>query len=378
MRNAERTPRPHTGGAATAARRGTAGRRRGRLFSLPRPLSFLSPLRPALLAAAVSLLSACGTEGGTFRIEGRFRNLNRGEFYVYSPDGGTDGRDTITIADGRFSYEVPLTSRATFILIFPNFSRQAVFGERGKTATIKADASHLREMEVGGTDDNELMTEFRLMSNRLSPPEVKKAVADFVAEHPESPVSFYLVNSSFIDVADPDYQTAARLLSLMHKADPENGRLELLLKQTNVLKASSAGSALPQFSAKDIDGRAVGRASLGGKANVVYVWSTWSYESQSVQRRLRQLKKKYGSRLGVVGISIDASPENCRGYLRTDSLPWPVVCDGRMWDTPLLSAFGLATVPGSIVADASGRIVARNLDYRRLEEQLEKMLGDGK
>ena len=53
-----------------------------------RSLSFFSPSVHAIAAmAAVTLLTACGAGNGRFRIEGRFRNLNRGEFYVYSPDG---------------------------------------------------------------------------------------------------------------------------------------------------------------------------------------------------------------------------------------------------------------------------------------------------
>ena len=93
---------------------------------------------------------------------------------------------------------MPLSDKATFILIFPNFSQQAVFGENGKVAKISGDASHMREMEITGTDDNELMTDFRLAANRLSPPEVKEAAARFVEENPASLASLYIVNSHFL------------------------------------------------------------------------------------------------------------------------------------------------------------------------------------
>src|SRR5574344_2988262 len=98
-------------------------------------------------------LVSCGTDSSHFKIEGRFRNLNQGEFYVYSPDGGTNQLDTIKVQDGSFAYEVPLEKKATFIIVFPNFSEQAIFGEPGKTATVKGDASHLKEMEVSGNTD---------------------------------------------------------------------------------------------------------------------------------------------------------------------------------------------------------------------------------
>jgi hypothetical protein len=70
----------------------------------------------SLLAAV--LLTACGTEKGRFRLEGRLRHMNQAEFLIYSPDGGIVGMDTIKVQEGRFSYETEVRDRATFVLIF--------------------------------------------------------------------------------------------------------------------------------------------------------------------------------------------------------------------------------------------------------------------
>ena len=43
------------------------------------------------------VLVSCGAESGHFRISGRLRNFNQGEFYVYSTDGAIPGLDTITV-----------------------------------------------------------------------------------------------------------------------------------------------------------------------------------------------------------------------------------------------------------------------------------------
>lgn len=50
-------------------------------------------------------LVSCETKSGYFKIDGRFLNLNQGEFYVYSPDGIISGIDTIKVDGGRFTYE---------------------------------------------------------------------------------------------------------------------------------------------------------------------------------------------------------------------------------------------------------------------------------
>ena len=47
------------------------------------------------------------------------------------------------------------------MLVFPNFSEQPIFAKPGETVDIKADTSHLKELEATGTKDNELMNDFR-------------------------------------------------------------------------------------------------------------------------------------------------------------------------------------------------------------------------
>ena len=75
------------------------------------------------------LLVSCGTRSGYFKMEGRFLHMNQGELYVYSPDGGISGLDTIKVETGRFSYERPCSKSATLIIVFPNYSTQPIFAE---------------------------------------------------------------------------------------------------------------------------------------------------------------------------------------------------------------------------------------------------------
>ena len=78
--------------AASSRRPGRSSESAGQPIPLRGAPSFFA-LPAALIAlAALLALTSCGAGNGRFRIEGRFRNLNRGEFYVYSPDGGTTGR----------------------------------------------------------------------------------------------------------------------------------------------------------------------------------------------------------------------------------------------------------------------------------------------
>ncbi len=116
-----------------------------------------------------------GQEVVISKLKANFFNMNQGEFYVYSPDGGFQGVDTIRVEGGRFSFEKPCKDNFTIMIVFPNFSEQPIFAESGKSVDIKADASHLKEMEVKGTKANELMTKFRLSILKDTPPPGEKA-----------------------------------------------------------------------------------------------------------------------------------------------------------------------------------------------------------
>ena len=317
---------------------------------------------------------SCGAPSGHFRIEGRLRNFNQGEFYVYSPDGGKAGIDTIKVSEGRFAYETRLEEPATFVIVFPNFSEQAVFGESGATATISGDASHLKEMEVKGTKTNEQMTEWRLMAGRLTPPEVKREAENFIKKNPTSPISTYLLRRYFVDNAQPDFKKASQLANVMAKADRQNIQLDLLAKSMARQKDIEVGSKLPTFSAVDLDGKTVNNSNLKGKLNIVTTWASWSYDSQNIQRMLNRCKKDYGSKLAIVSICIDASISECRRRIANDSLKWSTICNGNMWDSPVLKSLSIANVPGNIVCDADGKIIARDLKADKLEEKIKEVL----
>lgn len=333
------------------------------------------PLFTALLIAMTIIVSACGGKNGHFRIEGKFKNLNQGEFYIYRPYTATVDLDTIKVADGRFVYDIPLEEKTTFVIIFPNYSEQVIFGESGATAKIDGDASHLREMKITGTDDNKLMTDFRLNANKITPPEVVKAAIAFAEERPESPASLYLVNRYLVTGPNPDYAKAYELVKKMQKASPENGILIRLAKNLETLSQCATGSRLPEFTATDINGKTIKRKdALNGKVNIVTTWASWNYDSQNSLRRLNKLKKQYGNDIALLNICLDG---NANDYIRKterDSITSPTICDGEMWNTPLLKTFGLATIPSNIIADSNGTIVARNLTDQQLEEKIKAML----
>jgi hypothetical protein len=324
---------------------------------------------PTVAAPSISLASGTYSSPQTVTI-----TAQEGATILYSTDGGIDGIDTIPVREGRFVYEIPMRSPSTLVIVFPNYSELPVFARPGAEVDIKGDATHLREMAINGTDENGEMTKLRMELNRLMPPEVPGKVEEFIRENPESEVSVYLLQRYFLQEDAADYKRAMALVELMLKEQPDNGRLIEWKKQLPALCRGMVKAKLPAFTASDVKGRTVTQDELKKKANVLTVWASWSFQSTDMQRRLIRLKKDYGERLGVVSICLDARPQDCRQRVERDSLPWKTVCDGRVWQTPLLAKLGISEVPASMVIDSRGVIVARDLAPQELEDELKKML----
>lgn len=373
--------------------------------------SVVSLMAVVFTLVAALVCTSCGTDSRHFRIDGRLLHLNQGEFYVYSPDGTINGLDTIKVQAGRFSYEVACDRPMILMIVFPNFTEQPVFAQPGKSVDLKGDASHLKEMTVKGTKDNELMNKFREMIHNAAPPEMKKCAQLFVEDHPESRVGAYLVDRYFIHDANPDTKTAVRLVDLMIEKQPDNGYLKRQKRQLTASFVATKGADIPNVLGTTVDGKTIGRVQLTkAPVTVVCALATWKYESMSQFRRLAAYAASQQGRVAVVGVSIDASPSLVRSQLASQlgisdsasglafgpssgsssgsasgsssgpasaaaqgssssrsSSTCYVVCDGKMVESPFFTRLGLTGVPDNIVIK-NGRIAAAHLTDNQLTE----------
>ena len=322
---------------------------------------------------ALFLLASCGEDSKHFKIEGRLLQINQGEFYLYSSDGTISGFDTIKVQGGRFSHEIECDHPTTLTLVFPNFSEQPIFAEPGKTVDIDGDASHLKMLKIKGTDDNELMSDFREQIAASSPPEIKRFAARFIEDHPQSPVSIYLVKKYFIITPRPDYREAARLLKLMKASQPDNFIINNMLRDTKVLGQSAVGTRLPAFKIKDMKGNTITSNSLSRGLVVICTWASWSYPSTDMLRQLHQIQIDKQKPFKVISICVDANKADCDTYLNVNEIKTPNVFTSEMFNTAPLKILGLQNVPDNIVVK-DGKIVARSLDINSLREKVESLL----
>lgn len=318
----------------------------------------------AMVALSVSillLLVSCGPGKDRVRLEGRLDNINDAEFYVYSEDGAFDGIDTVRISDGKFEYERKLGEPAVLTLLYPNFSQSYVIAEPGHTIKLKGDASKIAEATISGTEQNELLSDFRQKHTNDVATNQRLAAAQFIRDNASTLAAVAVFRMYFANKQYADAATALQLLDVLKKAQPRQRAVSYLDSFFRPIFENGVGQPLPEFTAETIDGRKVSSVDYKGKNLVIACVGTWQSDSRPLLVQLRRKLKTLGGNWQCLVVSLDVDHEVLRSNLRTDSVAYPVICDRKAFDSPLVNKLGLHYVPSLMLVNAQGRIVQRDV-----------------
>lgn len=320
----------------------------------------------ACLITTILILAACGLSKDRIRFEGTLSNINDAEFYIYSEDGTFDGIDTIKISDGKFVYERKLTAPAVLTLLYPNFTQTYIVARPGNTIKLKGDASKIGEAQITGTEENELLSDFRIKHANDTPKNQSLAAAQFIRENVNSLAAVAIFKKYFANKQNPDAHTALQLLDMLKKAQPKEKAVTFIDQFYRPIFMNSEGEKLPTFTAKTLDGNTISSASYKGKKLIIACVGTWQSDSRPMLLNLRRKLKTMGNKWQCIVISLDVDQAVLRSSLKNDSITFPTICDRQAFNSPLVQALGLHYVPSLMIVNEQGRIIQR--DVTKIED----------
>lgn len=312
-----------------------------------------------IIAAAVVAFGACkGSK--KFEIDGQLLNMDQGTIYVYSSDGLIQNIDTIQIKGGRFEYSRAIERKGTLVLVFPNFSEIPIFAEPGEDAELKGNAQQLNKLTVSGEKDNEVMTTFRMETFEKAPPAIKKIAEETIKKNPETLTAVWLLEKYFIKCQKPEYKKALTYAKEMREQQPENGVLAELIQKLEVLSKGDTSKQLPKFTATDVDGKTINNETIKGNKTIIYTAASWDYEAL-LDRNIRQYITDDLYNFHALKISLDASAEQASKPYDSEKTKLFVICQEKMFNSPIMKTLNLYGLGDNIVVDANGKIIARNI-----------------
>lgn len=104
-------------------------------------------------------------------------------------------------------------------------------------------------------------------------------------------------------------------------------------------------------------GDAVDLADYRGKVVVLVFFAAWSLPSvEAIETIGKALPKSLEREVQLFGVSLDSKPEPLEALAREYRITWPVVCDGRGWESPIVRGFGINALPTVWLLDREGRL----------------------
>lgn len=322
------------------------------------------------IIATLLILCSCGGGKDSLTIKGKFIHLRDGEFFVYSTHPLWSGFDTVKIAEGKFEYSCTIKDTMVLTLQFPNYMQMFVVGVPGGSISIKGDANHLLAAKINGSNDNELLTNFRSSIIGKTTDEELKLAENFIRKNPSSYASEALLKKYFLDVQNLDYKKSSDMLDSMIKTVPWRVSLRnMKSKYAGILKYRK-GKAVPSFTAVTLKGDTVNNKSFQGKPYVVWFWSTWTDEMQFPISNARQKLRPWLKDIRMLNICLDADTIGMIKRMERDSVPGYVVCDRQGWLSPMVSQFGVKNLPAAMLVDEKGIVLERDMGLDALLQAL--------
>jgi thiol-disulfide isomerase/thioredoxin len=176
---------------------------------------------------------------------------------------------------------------------------------------------------------------------------------------------------------NPDRDTA--LMDTMLAAYKKNYSGYLLTRQlenkVRRMKRIALGVVAPSFQSTTMDGKIFELKSVKSNYILLDFWASWCPPCRGESPTLVRVYNEYKDKgLEIVSISIDEDQKKWLKAINKDNYTWINVSDLQGWKSETGNLYGVSSIPASFLLDAQGRILAKNLRGKELENKLQELM----
>jgi thiol-disulfide isomerase/thioredoxin len=135
------------------------------------------------------------------------------------------------------------------------------------------------------------------------------------------------------------------------------------------------GTLAPEIALPNVNDSIVTLSSYKGKIVLIDFWASWCGPCRQANPFVVRLHKKYADKgFEVFGVSLDSKKEAWIKAIKQDKIKYTQVNDNGGWNSKAAEKFGVEQIPTSFLLDKNGKVIAIDLEGKKLEEKIKQLL----
>jgi len=201
----------------------------------------------------------------------------------------------------------------------------------------------------------------------------KATLAEAIKKEPASLAWMFFTDK--FDISG-DFPFVDNLDRELIKAYPDNTYVRQYHDQVEMERKTGIGKPAPDISLPGVDGNNLSLSSLKGKVVLLDFWASWCGPCRKENPNVVNIYNRYHDKgFDVFSVSLDKDKASWLKGISADNLSWPNhVSDLKYWKSEGAAAYGVTSIPYSVLIDRNGIIVAKKLRGQDLEKKVAELL----
>ncbi len=226
-----------------------------------------------------------------------------------------------------------------------------------------------KELEEGKITEQEVKAKREALVNDFS-----SKIYGFIKQNINNPVGelSFLENYNYLKPAQ-----TLELIQMMNPAFKATEHVQAAEKMAQAIGATEIGKPFINVKGKSLDGKEVSLSDYAGKGKIVLIdfWASWCGPCiKSLPELVSTYQKYKGKGFEIVGISLDNDQEKWANATAKHNITWPQLSNLQGWGDEASQAYGINSIPSTVLLDQNGVIIEKNLDGATLDHKLSELL----